>query len=262
MRERGFILYFVLFAIAVVTLAVGMAYFQMRSNPHKDEKIQSIIKVNQLPTPTPQDLPKSHLQELLGKHCSKNDPSMRTNDLPILINQSIIQVEKIIVECAAGYSKAYATIYFDNKRLFIYDDFSEELGHGGVPYLGSEGTPIIETRDIKITFYLSGGSGGHIVGESSVVGRGEKKIFLSSGQIIYVNFSEFLIKEDDPRLVKLLKKYAESLTEDRPEELYINKEGYDKDIFTNFFSNLSKTEKPEKENITYIEKILNAVESK
>ena len=92
-------------------------------------------------------------------------------------------------------------------------------------------------------------------------GRGTKKFSLNNGQIIYLNYEETLIKEDDLRLISLLKNYATPL-EGRPDEFYIDKEGFDEDILKTFFSDLSKATEPEKENINRIEQILSLVEAK
>jgi len=196
---------------------------------------------------------------LLNEHCSKQDLTL--DKLPVKINQNIINVNKIAVICSpSSPSTSYLSVQFGSyERILLYDEYSEVLGQGGQAELRETENNIKEGEN-TISFYLDGGHGVLYVSESSVVGRGTKTAMLDNGDTLFINYDTELIGTKDPRLFAVLEKFSSQVDQDS-EELYIDKEGYDEEIYNTFFNDLDNISEPEKSGIIGIENILSAVES-
>lgn len=272
--QQGFLVPpIILVFLAIIGIVIAGYFYKNYSTPQPSAPSQLQIpqthpssQPTQTPAPRVIEYSKeSSFQQQYTEYCKKGNPSgsvIDPKDLPVSIDKSVISIKKAEVTCWSG--SVYIEASSDDYGINIYDKYSQEPGHGGEPWLGIEGKEIIKKGDIKITYYLSAGEGPFYVGGTTIEGRGEKEIQLSNGQKIYINTGKTLIKEDDPRLISILKKHAEAV-QDPSEDAYI-KEGeegkVEEDIFNIFFKDLSKLKNPEKENLTSIEQILQAISSK
>lgn len=218
---------------------------------------------------------KETFQQILEKNCKKigNESSyfygIDPDNLPISIDPSVITIvlrEKGTVVCAGPDTPGHGYVFIEVQEgnvLYLYDKNSEELGHGGPPFLGSYGNIMEEAGDIKLTVYLQGGhtGPGFEVGIIPVVARGEKRLRLSNGETIFVNTERTVIKADDPRLVNFLNQNSVEFDLGGGEITRIY-EGTDKEMVGRFFSDMAALESPEKEKIDEIKRVLNAITAK
>jgi hypothetical protein len=89
----------------------------------------------------------------------------------------------------------------DNSTLNIYDKDSNELGHGGPPFLGRFGEEIYHKDNITISAYPMYGEGPSLLGSLGIALRGQKEFTTQSGDIYYVNNTITGIPGDDPRII-------------------------------------------------------------
>jgi hypothetical protein len=246
-------------------------------------KLPSETQTQPTPIPTPVSLFETTptrtpltetFQQILTRNCRKIGDErsffhgIDLSALPVLIDPAVIDIrtrEQGAVVCTGEIGgSAYVYIeYGDNYGLSIYDKDSKELGHGGPSFLGIAVGPIIkETKNTKLAIYIAWPDGGPaLVGDLSVIGRGEKELQLSNGETIFANTSRVVIDGSDPRLVELLSRYSkesESVTGRKEiDGSLIGEVG--SGVVDRFFSNLANIESPERENIEDIEKALDAV---
>ena len=240
MRNKGIVLPLVLLCVLVIISAV-LVIFQSNLEPEDFQKSSSF-------------------QQLLDAHCEKQD--LTVDDLPILVDQNIVEVNKMILFCTSNPETSYVKVNFNNNdSLYLYDDFSEELGHGGEPSLGTVGPIIKDDKDVKVSFFLFDSEFTFFVKRTRMYGRGTKKLLLDNGQNVYASYTHLLIDNGDPRLVGILERYSTPVDEGS-NDLSLSKEGYDQAVYNTFFSDLSNLKEPEKTAINQLEQILGAVNAK
>lgn len=251
------VIFFVFLIILVIGAGAyfGRQYFIQRTQPSSVPSSSSL-------SPTP--LPASTFQELLTKNCKSQSEvggTITINELPVRINPTILKEilsKQNSISCQS-IGVPY-TWYVDIGSASLYDHYSKELGHGGRSYFSKpEPEQIIKkSNDISIAISLNSGSGQ--VGDTWIAAEGIKRFELSNGQVFYADFGDIVIDLDDPRLIALLKQYAEPI--EGSDDLEITKPGVEQAIIKQFFSNLEQIDTPEKETIAHIERILNGISLK
>jgi len=237
------------------------------------------------PTPTPDISPTNvsskppiinSFQEILTKNCQKiatgSDSyfyGIQPDLLPVSFDPTAITInpqEQGTISCGfftpENPNKNFVSIEFNTDwNMNIYDKNSEELGHGGPPFLGSFGQTIQDKKDTKLTIYLSLGEGPTEVKDIGVQVRGERKLPLSNGETILMNVSDEAIPGGDPRLMAILNKYQ--TTYEGYSVIDSSKiEQIQEEIVKTFFGDVNKLQSPEKEIVLEIQQILKAVNPK
>lgn len=269
--QKGSGAIYLLLGLLIVILITSGAYFLVK-NTEQTKGPASNSPQNEAQT----DLVKSAdtFQNILTKYCKKIDlgpgayfNGLQPDNLPVSIDYSEVKVklrEQETIPCALEpNSQGYVFVELEDSTkgiINIYDKYSKELGHGGPPILGSFDNVVKSEGVIKFSFALSGGEGPPIIGAVPVIIRGEKQLKLTGGEIIYINYTKIAIAGKDKRLVDLLNKYSKpSEFEPASQELASLPIEEVKSLFFSDFYNLQS---PEKEAVTEITRILNAVSAK
>lgn len=221
-------------------------------------------------------------QELIAKNCKEvyTTPKAFTYfislaSLPITLNQSSIQLDKNNPDnnppyntpsCIGQLNSDYVMIDLADKRsLYIYDQYSQELGHGGysfflpIPFA----TTIFDKDNITLSFILKEGMG-TVIGQEPIAIRAIKTITLPNGNRLFVTLDTIAIDEKDPRLTNILNKYA------IPSQFQVG--GFETDstkatqyiqeIKNTFFTDMNNLNEPEEDRITNLLTILSAISVK
>lgn len=210
----------------------------------------------------------SAFQNLLAQKCKyvrEIDPYFKIiniSELPVKFEPWIVStyLDKQIANCDEGESVNSGFVILKFGELSLYDKYSKEAGHGGSPLIGLAGKTIQKDINIEFTVYLNVGGEG-FVGEIPVMVRGEKKLTLKNGEVVYINVSKTAIEGNDPRLVAVLDNYA-GQSDAYENKKQINRWGYEEAIVKRFFSDLSNLESPEKETLEQVKKTLAGISAK
>lgn len=252
---------FFVFIISVFLATVIITLKLKESSNHTQ-----LLRKSTLPSPTIKiNNPLSNqFQEILFDKCKK-DGTILLEDFPFIVNLNIVRIDKIYCEGFPNAKERFVVVKYGNRNsLYIHDEFSREPGHGGLPYLGLIGK-VIKTKDnSKISVYFNGWGEGpsQYIEYLYVAARGFKELTVKNGERILITTTIDLVREGDPRLIALLNKYAKR-SDDSSGQLEVEySEELEKAIEHRFYEDFSKLEDTEKQRISYLEKILDAVDAK
>lgn len=224
MKQKGSAITAILIIIAVILIGAG-SYWAGNNGLFKD----LISKQTPLPTtsstPQPSQTPKvesnvlnisGNLQDLMKNNCVQgNPPTLDQAKLPVNIDFAAAKIVKKAIYCVSTQdntqpiTNGYISILLSNNSpINIYDSQSQELGHGGAPFLGSVGQKISESGNVQITAYLQGGDGPQVLGQVGINIRGVKKFTTKDGNSIYINYTMQAVPGSDQRLIDQLKPYS------------------------------------------------------
>ena len=190
------------------------------------------------------------LQDFLVKNCNPGNPqSISLDVLPFTLNQSTLkttpQPNGITAYCNSTepekISHAILNISLSNNQwLLIHDNGSQELGHGGPPFIGLIGKTILDEDSTKIGAYATGGEGPTLLGEIGIGLRGIKEFRTLDNNPVYISLSQTGVESTDPRLLDYLRPFTKESGFDKPEVIW------DSDLENNlinfFFANPQTTE--------------------
>ncbi len=206
------------------------------------------------------------LQDIITQHClKKNFPGgysyyIDIDKLPLSIDQETIQIvprQHGDGTCIGGeFSIGKSAADFDFKEkdndlpntLHIFDNKTEELGHGGAPFYAIVGDTIKSTKDYKITAYLVGldvGTGS-IYEYTAYVRATRILTYKVAGKTykIYAGVDIQLFNKSNKRFIQFLRQYAPTKT---PAGIPILEVEEAQDNFVSyFFSDLNNLAEPEK----------------
>ena len=260
----------VIILILLVGLIIGVGTYFARQYFVQGTKPSSVPSSPSLSPPASSS---STFQELLTKNCKNKDQyhnvggTITLEELPVKIEANILReiskgAESVSLSCQSVGTPYTWYISIENASINLYDEHSKELGHGGYSYFRMpESQEIIKkTNDITIAIWLNSGEGPPEVSNTWIVAEGIKRFTFGNGQFFYADFGDIAIDFDDPRLIVLLKQYAEPL--EGSDYLQITKPDVEQAIIKQFFSNLEQVNTPEKEMIASIERVLNGISLK
>ncbi|NTV31073.1 prepilin-type N-terminal cleavage/methylation domain-containing protein [candidate division WWE3 bacterium] len=187
------------------------------------------------PTPTESVHIVSALQDYLDAECRPTlDQTSQTfgvenrtisyNRLPITIDENILPVSpesKSTLDCISASAesekdrfvvvqlKSDSNDLFGN-RVVLYDDDSQELGHGGAPLLHLYGDTIYNRDSIQISMYYPVEEGGPILPDGLTIRLRGQKVFVSpQGDTFYVNLEiDGTPKSNNGLYAEMLAKYT------------------------------------------------------
>lgn len=211
----------------------------------------------------------SSFQSTVNKHCkptgdNANEYKIQLSDLLFKVDTELLGTDKI--NCWGIFNgEEYLWSKLSNYGgLVIYNDNSEDLGHGGKSRIGPLGLPIKTYADVEITGYFSDWEifFDFAPGKQPVIVRGIKTLKLNTGEKIYVLASRVAIPSNDERLINFLENwvYLDSyhgklLPTEKQDEI-------EKAIIKEFFGDESKYTNEQKQAIEEIQKTLSAFEAK
>ncbi len=271
----------IILILAVLVTTITAAFFAFSAYQLKQQVAKNITKpITDQPIiqPTSQLKPNSQtesqidsFQQILGKYCQKIDlatgvsfSGIQPAFLPVSFdtNNLNIEFEKDNTFICAGDPQSkngYIRINSDKGAVNVSDKNSQELGHGGPPFLGSLDTIIKDDGNIKLSIALGWpGAGCSQIGDLPLLLRGEKKIQSASGETIFINTQAVAIEENDPRLIAVLQEKTKSCEFDGQNTIEPDPQGLEEKIKQRFFSDFDNLENPEKQAITAINNTLNA----
>ncbi len=288
--------YMVLFLLLIIILIFGVAIYYLHFNQSRSKQISinpkttptlQIASPTILPTLVPLQYPsnmvfQSQLQEIIAKNCKQvfTTPNSFTyyiapDVLPLTIDQTIIKLAHDPAYgnlpydtpmCDGQPNSDYVTLRLpDKKELFIFDQYSKELGHGGYSFFEplSFATKISDQKSVLLTFLFQEGMG-TVIGEEPIMVRAIKTITLSNGQLVYGTLDTIAIDKNDPRLLSILNKYSiPSQFQSGRFEVDSNKTAqYTLDIKNAFFTDMNQLTQPEKSRIVDLLTTLLAISAK
>jgi hypothetical protein len=222
------------------------------------------------PTPSHHDYPYGHIS---------------LNDLPFTIDQSVAKIDfeydgylnciGLVYNSIDKTTNGSIGISLANKRsvvlegLVVYDDFSQGPDRGGPPWLGSWesfGKVVMNNNGLKLVVYLQEPWGHFYLGKDTVrvFLRATKEVRLSNGGIVYVSLTDEVIPATDSRVIAILKKYSVPSI-DYAGAVVLNSASREKaqdEIVNTYFSDMKTLANPEKDAVSYVERIMNAIEAK
>ncbi len=269
MKKIGFVLVMFIYSIGILYLGFRIGQTSLPISP--GTKIEETQNSQTVPLKK-----ETYFQKILKTHCRNSDnfSGIELDNLPVKVDTNKIEIiyerkeQGTIICWSPPNNTGYVSIrYHDNlskdlendQILFVYDGNSEELAHGGYPFLGQIGKTIKSSGSVKLNVYLNSSEIGPVIGQNSVNLRGEKTFELPGGETIFVNTTRDIIRADDPRLITLLKKYAQNPKEgisSEKEKIVDDRDGAEEEIFSKFFLNIQT---PEKEVLESVEDLLGSV---
>ncbi len=209
------------------------------------------------------------LQDYLQKNCKPGNPySLDINQLPVKLNSKyIIPMERpdgIFATCRTTdpdqLTESFVSINStNNQAIYIYDKFSNELGHGGKPFLGFGGVEIYNQNSDRIGAYFNDGEGPALLGQSSIHLRGVKEFVSQSGETFYINIDSVALPGDNPRLVEYLKPYSVDEGFSLPS---VDTSKIDNSSLIKYFFATPKEGSPEYNSLTQMKQILSDISAK
>ncbi len=279
------ILLLVLLFLALIAGITGYLFLQNQKlqKELQSEKKTTILTPTELIIATPEkSLPPATVQgpsfqEILASYCQNITLSptvsfygIKLENLPISINQTIIPItlrEQDTIACMiddqnANKAGSVDLEYGDHQRIRLYDQNSEEGGHGGQAFFGSRPIIIKDDGTIKWSMSLNWSEGGcPDPSEMAVIVRGERKLNLSTGETIYINADAQAVDPGDTRLLAVLQtKTKDSTCEPGKKEVIYD--GTDVLVKEKFLNNLDQLAAGEKERVDQLRKILMAISPK
>lgn len=238
-----------------------------------------------------QKLESLNLQEILKENCQKKKmkwgySAIKLEQLPVIFDSKIIRLDLtdgayLICE---GEKNSYVRIRYyqiDGKtevqHMFMYDDSSQELGHGPPPFIGKYGEEMegYDYSDIDLYIFIYFLDVGPTLTDSTWIKiRGIKTYRINGKTIFYLSKDIPIIDSTDSRLKNILKKYGNPVTQEAiaGDKLsdYAGKKMLNRDdekailreIVSEFFKEMDNLESPYKERVQRLEKDLNAVSLK
>jgi hypothetical protein len=233
-------------SLGISVIALGMAgffgyqYFQV-INTKQVVSIKDTSSSQMSPSPAPQNTEAptpsapsktstlsmtGTLQNYMKANCVPGNPqTLDSSELPVNIDAQAMKgiIKRVVCVSMAGNDQAvqngFIYIQFDdNKTILIYDDQSQEDGHGGPPQTGFFGEKIFSEGSVRIGSWLQGGDGPQLLGDVSLHLKGEKAFTTKSGALIYANYTSVAIPGSDSNLMALLKPYSKTVEDlDQPE---------------------------------------------
>ncbi|NMB57100.1 hypothetical protein GYA19_04140 [Candidatus Beckwithbacteria bacterium] len=105
----------------------------------------------------------------------------------------------------------YLTLNQNNNKIYVFDQYSEEGGHGGLSFFKKTGAFFKEDGDIEYTLSIPRNDGLQLYTTDtvSVNLRATKKIITKDGQEIFIKTEAVFIEANDPDLISSLTKYTD-----------------------------------------------------
>ena len=262
--QFGVVLILPLFVISVIVFAAAGYYFFQQSQTKEPDRVSSFQG-----TPGDENNYAGGLfQETLSQNCYEvSDNNMKVitislSTLPLTFDKNVlvIQDDLFSATCQGNQGNDYVSIKYDaDHTMRVYDDESEELGHGGPSFLGPIGTLIKNQGDVDIYAYLvAPGVGDAYIGEAPLYIRGIKKIKIGNSFYFYVSTDRLMLNGEDDVWVSYLDKYS---TPAGSGEKGIKISEAERDLKTGFLLNLSKLSPAQSEALAFVESTLAAVNS-
>jgi hypothetical protein len=285
----------VLLSIIIISGLILIAWYLGKTVKEEkpEEKLQASKEVEKEKSTNriiEQKLKSLNLQEILKENCQKKKmkwgySAIKPEQLPVIFDSKIIRLDLsdgayLICEGVDSYIRIrYYQIGGETKvqHMFMYDDSSQELGHGPPPFIGKFGEEIegYDSSDIDLfifIFFLDVGP--TFTDKNWIIIRGIKTYRINGKTIFYLSKDVLIIDSTEPRLKNILEKYAKPVTQEAimGDKLsdYADKKMLDRaderailsEIISEFFKEMDNLESPYKERVQRLEKDLNAVSLK
>ena len=190
---------------------------------HMVESFQVTEPVADIPT----------FQEYLTSKCqiatledgSQLHNAIAISDLPVElgVNHILTPSTEDYFTCTEDEGSRYISLFMYNKdaegfSVNLYDDNSEEGGHGGAPFLGEVGDELFsyDSQHIQTYYYLTSADSGPLPINSVGVLLRAIKTFDYHGQPIYANTTNGIVDPSDSALKAILVPYTEVAGADHP----------------------------------------------
>lgn len=270
--KPSFNLLIIVLVIALTAALLTVVFLAALIFRSKQEIVVKPSPTQSGPTVVSQELSKTKtdpFQQILAKYCRKMELEYGFSEeiepayLPVFVDKS---VDAVVCTGDFAPNTGYVVADFGEKPgVNIYDQYSQEAGHGGPPFLGSLDNVIKDDGNIKLSVFLGWPHGGCAeIGQIPLYVRGEKKMELENGEAIFANTQIMAIDEQDPRLAALLQEKTKpcEFDENSSDIMEPDLEGLDERINERFFSDMNNLESPEKEAVADVINILKTVNPK
>ncbi len=268
--------------IALVLFIVGgSSVLGVKYQNKSKVTVDTVVEITPTPItfPTPPstvavvvDVNNFNLQDFLSENCKKVGTSdayfygFKSDSLPFTYDESHIKpdLRNGSYFTCGDYEPKRRNGYIPlGEDVKIYDNDSEELGHGGPNFLGEYGKEIENKNNIKLLVSFGGlpHEEGTLLEDITVNARGIKTIKNQNGEFYIITNSE-VIPANDPRLLILLNKYSSDSKYDPSKKVLKMSETVENDIINQFFSNPSNLSNPEKEKVDKIRNTLDSIKLK
>lgn len=272
--DYGFSPIILLLFVCLIALVAGSIYLNMQKkagNPAPNS-----AKEENLVLDDSKSASQLSFQDTLKQFCTKQDIlgtngqkvgfyyTIDLNLLPISFGQDLVinTKDSATVNCAnPNPNKNFVMIRYDaDYRMYIYDDLSEELGHGPPPFIGPTGASI-NRKDAPVLYIYLGWpeAGDALVGEVPVYLRGIKDLKLKNGQTIHVSTDRLIRGEKDPTLMTFLRKHTDLSRKDAE---VLTGQGIDQTFALEFITDKQTLAPAESEAISFVDNILNSINVK
>lgn len=272
MKQKGFAAVLILVVILVVGVGAA-AYYVGSMGLLKKTAASPTLSPVQTTVPTNDSILNitGTLQDYLKSNCVPGNPrTIDSSKLPVKINFTAANLSVKNIYCSSIQDNTQpiksgfiGVVLNNNSTINIYDDDSQELGHGGPPFLGFFGQKIFDKNGVQIGAWIQGGDGPQILGEVGISIRGVKRFETKTGSPVYVNYTTLAITGSDARLVNQLKPFA---SPDPDLGVDVKQINYDSSIsaqVVNFFFNpIPSNSSPEGKALQNINNIFAAITAK
>lgn len=238
-------------------------------------------------------LERLNLQEILKKNRKKIETKkgslhgIKPEQLPVIFDSKIIRLDLTDGEyliCEGVTNSDYVNIQYyqidgstKEQHMFMYDDSSQELGHGPPPFMRRYGEKIegYDSSDIDLSIFVFFFDVDPTLTDHTWINiRGIKTYRINGKTIFYLCKDILIIDLTNSRLKNIVEKYGKPVTQeaimgdklsnyadkkmlDRADEKAIIRE-----VILEFFKEMDNLESPFKERVQRLEKDLNAVSLK
>lgn len=269
------IFYQIIAAFLFILIFVLIAYFlrkayidnQLRLEKEKnDSYYRSNLKLTPTSTVGDQNTLNPDLnlnfQQILTKYClpeASSSPKINRQKTPVIIDKDLLDESVKEIDCYGEDKTRYLGFTDKNQQTFyIYDKSSKEVGHGRVGFFGLPGIEVEKKDPVIVNGYLSQSDGPLLNEEIALFLRGEKTIYLSKSEKVYVDVGLKAVAENFPELIGILNKYSVNDNQTGKQRLQ-NTAPAEIEAIKYFYGNLYSLKKEQEEALNKIKNLLSKI---
>src|SRR3989338_282961 len=267
------ILYLLIVIIVILSFGIiALIYVLNNRTPELPIVTEPNASITNTPTTSQVIVQGESMEDFIKKQCS--DISSVKHLLPLRFEPGSIfdSAQNLNIVCGGGTASIQGAILISGGTskasqdpiLYVYDDASIELGHGGYPFIGPAGKKFSSDSSYDYYAFIPRDMGPLNAKSVNLYLRIIKTMTQSNGKKMYISFSTVIIPATDTRISEFTKPYLKEI--DSPEfgkvTSVTDEEKYTSDFINHFLGDLKNLQEPEKTEFGKIMQLLDSFSNK